>query len=241
VDGAQDDHATATEEASAPTKGAAVTPCTFTLNGEEVTIENADPRLTLLDYLRGVSGLTGTKGSCRQGGCGACTVMMEGLAINACLRPLVACDGHTITTTEGTANVRDGYSKVQVAIAEGFCTPGMVMSMHSLLATKKDLSPLDLENHIDGNICRCTGYRPILASFKKLLAEGWRPTCPGACKSAAGPPVAKHFSGTGGTQRSRSRICAVPCRPPRPARPRTASWRATPATACIRTTRRRSS
>ena len=51
---------------------------------------------------------------------------------------------------------------------------GMVMNMHSLLASKKDLSPLELENHFDGNICRCTGYRPILASFKKLLQEGWR-------------------------------------------------------------------
>ncbi len=202
-----------------PAKGAApISSCSFTLNGEALTVNNPDPRLTLLDYLRGVSGLTGTKGSCRQGGCGACTVMMEGLAINACLRPLVACDGHTITTTEGTGNARDGYSKVQAAIAEGngsqcgFCTPGMVMNMHSLLATKKDLTPLELENHIDGNICRCTGYRPILASFKKLLAEGWRPACPGACASeAAAPKVPKHFAGTGGTQWSEPLSLADMC------------------------------
>lgn len=196
---------------------APVSACSFTLNGQPVTVENPDPRLTLLDYLRGDAGLTGTKGSCRQGGCGACTVMMEGLAINACLRPLVACDGHTITTTEGTGNARDGYSKVQAAIAEGngsqcgFCTPGMVMNMHSLLATKKDLTPLELENHIDGNICRCTGYRPILASFKKLLAEGWRPACPGVCASAAAPLDPKHFAGTGGTQWSEPLTLADMC------------------------------
>ena len=170
-----------------------------------MTVENPDPRLSLLDYLRGVAGHTGTKSSCRQGGCGACTVMMEGLSINSCLRPLVACDGHHITTTEGTGNVRDGYSKVQAAIAEGngsqcgFCTPGMVMNMHSLLATKPGLTDVQLENHMDGNICRCTGYRPILSSFKKLLAEGWRPTCPNAPVSAAGAPVSKTFASAGTT------------------------------------------
>ena len=98
-----------------PKKGAAAgnSSCSFTLNGEAVTVDNPDPRLTLLDYLRGVSGLTGTKGSCRQGGCGACTVMMEGLAINACLRPLVACDGHSITTTE--VGVRDAQCILNAA------------------------------------------------------------------------------------------------------------------------------
>ena len=170
-----------------------------------MTVENPDPRLSLLDYLRGVAGHTGTKSSCRQGGCGACTVMMEGLSINSCLRPLVACDGHHITTTEGTGNVRDGYSKVQAAIAEGngsqcgFCTPGMVMNMHSLLATKPGLTDVQLENHMDGNICRCTGYRPILSSFKKLLAEGWRPTCPNAPVSKTGAAVSKTFASAGTT------------------------------------------
>ena len=146
----------------------------FTLNGASVAVKRPDPSKSLLDYLRYDVGLTGTKGSCRQGGCGACTVMMNGLAINACLRPLVACDGMAITTTEGVGNVRDGYSPVQDAIAKGngsqcgFCTPGMVMNMHSLLATKPDATPADVEAHFDGNICRCTGYRPILSAFHKL-------------------------------------------------------------------------
>jgi aerobic-type carbon monoxide dehydrogenase small subunit (CoxS/CutS family) len=101
----------------------------FKLNGRDVTVKQPDPTRSLLDYLRYDVGLTGTKGSCRQGGCGACTVMMNGLGVNACLRPLVACDGMTITTTEGVGNLRDGYSSVQDAIAKGngsqcgFCTP----------------------------------------------------------------------------------------------------------------------
>ena len=167
-----------------PKKGAAPNQVSFSLNGETVTIKNPDPSRTLLDYLRYDVGLTGTKGSCRQGGCGACTVMMQGLAINACLRPVVACDGMTIVTTEGMGNVRDGYSNVQDAIAKGngsqcgFCTPGMVMNMHSLLATKPGATPADVEKQFDGNICRCTGYRPILAAFHKLAKE--QPSCGGA-------------------------------------------------------------
>ena len=93
---------------------------TFQLNGKTVHIDDPDPRMTLLDYLRGVAGLTGTKGSCRQGGCGACTVVMKtgatgpALAINACLRPLCSLDGRQIVTTEGIGNARDGYHAVQV-------------------------------------------------------------------------------------------------------------------------------
>jgi xanthine dehydrogenase/oxidase len=157
---------------------------TFHLNGMLFTEHDPSPTLLLLDYLRATVGLTGTKGSCRQGGCGACTVMMDGLSINACLRPLVACDGRAITTTEGVGNGRDGYSKVQAAIAEGngsqcgFCTPGWVMNMHSLLAQNPKATPADVERQFDGNICRCTGYRPILASFHKLVASGGVRACP---------------------------------------------------------------
>ena len=86
----------------------------FVLNGEPVHVDDPDPRMSLLDYLRGVAGLTGTKGSCRQGGCGACTVVMKtgasgpALAVNACLRPLCSLDGRQIVTTEGLGNARDG-------------------------------------------------------------------------------------------------------------------------------------
>lgn len=153
---------------------------TFVLNGKTVHIDNPDPRMSLLDYLRGTAGLTGTKGSCRQGGCGACTVVMQTgstgpkLAINACLRPLCSLDGRQITTTEGLGNSRDGYHPVQDCIASGngsqcgFCTPGHVMNMYSLLETNPHPTAEVIENHFDGNICRCTGYRPILESFKSF-------------------------------------------------------------------------
>lgn len=109
----------ATPVASPPTD------LTFVLNGKTVHIDDPDPRMSLLDYLRGTAGLTGTKGSCRQGGCGACTVVMQTgstgpkLAINACLRPLCSLDGRQITTTEGLGNSRDGYHAVQECIASG--------------------------------------------------------------------------------------------------------------------------
>ena len=107
--------------------------------------------------------------------------MMNGLGINACLRPLVACDGMTITTTEGVGNVRDGYSAVQDAIAKGngsqcgFCTPGMVMNMHSLLATKPGATAADVEAHFDGNICRCA--LPMLLVAGEEEWEGFVHSC----------------------------------------------------------------
>ena len=160
--------------------GAPPADLTFMLNGKTVHIVEPDPRMTLLDYLRGVAGLTGTKGSCRQGGCGACTVVMQTgstgpkLAINACLRPLCSLDGRQITTTEGLGNSRDGYHPIQDCIASGngsqcgFCTPGHVMNMYSLLQTNPHPTAEAIETHFDGNICRCTGYRPILESFKSF-------------------------------------------------------------------------
>jgi xanthine dehydrogenase/oxidase len=191
---------------------------TFLLNGTTVHIENPDPRMTLLDYLRGTAGLTGTKGSCRQGGCGACTVVMQTgstgpkLAINACLRPLCSLDGRQITTTEGLGNARDGYHVVQDRIATGngsqcgFCTPGHVMNMYSLLETNPRPTAEEIENHFDGNICRCTGYRPILESFKSFAGgphgEEAAPTgcCGGAGASPAeeqAPLVHKHYGTKG--------------------------------------------
>jgi xanthine dehydrogenase/oxidase len=185
---------------ASPAPAAGDATATFSLNGRSVKVTNPDPSLTLLDYLRYTAGLTGTKGSCRQGGCGACTVMMDGLAINACLRPLAACDGKTLLTVEGFGNARDGYSKVQDAIAKGngsqcgFCTPGMVMNMHSLLATKPEATVADVEAHFDGNICRCTGYRPILAAFHQLVTDE-----PGVATGCCTSPCAGNFSGAAST------------------------------------------
>ena len=89
-------------------------------------------------------------------------------AINACLRLLCGCDGLALTTVEGLGSQGAGYSQVMKAIAEGqgsqcgFCTPGWVMNMYSLLSENKDLTAEQIEQNFDGNLCRCTGYRPIL-------------------------------------------------------------------------------
>ena len=200
---------------------------TFTLNGKLVSVANPSPRMSLLDYLRGVAGYTGTKSSCRQGGCGACTVVLSptaaggaaAIAINACLRPLCAVDGMFVTTTEGIGNARDGYHVVQDKLACGngsqcgFCSPGMVMSMYSLLQATPHPTAQQIESHFDGNICRCTGYRPILESFRAafappggahLLAPDTSPV--GCCGSESPVPTLatpKTFeSGTGGQEDS---------------------------------------
>ncbi|KAF2424434.1 xanthine dehydrogenase [Tothia fuscella] len=150
----------------------------FYLNGTKVRLDRADPEVTLLEYLRGV-GLTGTKLGCAEGGCGACTVVVSQYnpttkviyhaSVNACLAPLVSVDGKHVITVEGIGSVKRPHP-VQERIAMGngsqcgFCTPGIVMSMYALLRNKPDPSEHDVEEAFDGNLCRCTGYRPILDS-----------------------------------------------------------------------------
>lgn len=164
----------------------------FLLNGREVRLYDVDPTVLLVDYLRSAEvGLTGTKWVCRQGGCGACTVMLshnhgaegktEHAAINSCLRPLCSLDGMAITTTEGIGSAARGGSldRVQKSIAEnngsqcGYCTPGWVMNMYSFLQANegRTLTEEQIEAACDGNLCRCTGYRPILKAFKKFAGK----------------------------------------------------------------------
>lgn len=158
----------------------------FWLNGEEVIIQNPDPTILLTDYLHSV-GLTGTKLGCWQGGCGACTVMVShkdpatGKAvhrpINSCLRPICALDGMVVTTTEGIGNVHDGLDPAQYCIAKengtqcGFCTPGFVMNTHAYLQHNPEATQEDLEKIFGGNLCRCTGYRPILTAVRTLACD----------------------------------------------------------------------
>lgn len=158
----------------------------FWLNGQKVVLSNPDPSVMLVDYLHGVA-LTGTKVGCGQGGCGACTVMISHRdpvagkpvhrAINACLRPLCAVDGMTVTTTEGIGSVREGLDLTQHSIAMqngtqcGFCTPGFVMNTHAFLQRKPAASQQELEDIFGGNLCRCTGYRPILHAARTLARD----------------------------------------------------------------------
>jgi xanthine dehydrogenase/oxidase len=171
----------------------------FRLNGVEVVIDTVDPTVLLVDWLRSPRvGLTGTKKSCAQGGCGACTVMLsrwddmrqlvEHLSINSCLRPLCSLDGLEITTTEGTGNCRSELSPVQYRIAKengsqcGFCTPGFVMNMHAFLATNqgRQIGQKEIEDLFDGNLCRCTGYRAILYGMKHFASD-WGPSDEAGC------------------------------------------------------------
>lgn len=170
----------------------------FFINNQRVQIANPDPAHLLVDYLRSPEvGLTGTKKSCGQGGCGACTVMLSSYdtatgkvvnrSINSCLRPICSLDGMAVTTVEGIGSVKpevspDGISPVQYRIAKcngsqcGYCTPGFVMNMHSFLVANGDrkTTKAEIENLFDGSICRCTGFRPILYAMKSFASD-WTP------------------------------------------------------------------
>jgi xanthine dehydrogenase/oxidase len=157
----------------------------FFLNGSKVVLDSADPEVTLLEYLRGI-GLTGTKLGCAEGGCGACTVVVSQYnpttkkiyhaSVNACLAPLVSVDGKHIITVEGIGNVKRPHP-TQERLAKshssqcGFCTPGFVMSLYALLRNNEAPTEHDIEEAFDGNLCRCTGYRPILDAAQSFGAD----------------------------------------------------------------------
>jgi xanthine dehydrogenase small subunit len=161
---------------------------TFILDGERVTLNNVSPQTRLIDYLH-IPEIAkgGTKLVCGQGGCGACTVMLTSYdlgqdeitnkAINACLRPLVGLDGTMITTTQGIGSVKDGIDEVQYKLAAnngsqcGYCSPGFTMNMFTLRQNNEQLTEKQIEDNFDGNICRCTGYRPILDAFKQFADD----------------------------------------------------------------------
>ncbi|KAJ7517365.1 hypothetical protein O6H91_21G020900 [Diphasiastrum complanatum] len=153
------------------------------VNGVRHVLPEDAAHLTLLEYLRKF-GLTGTKLGCGEGGCGACTVMVSSLyhgdrtiihrAVNACLAPLYSVEGMHVVTVEGIGNARRGLHPVQEALSNahgsqcGFCTPGFIMSMYTLLRSscKRPPTQEEIEESLAGNLCRCTGYRPIVDAFR---------------------------------------------------------------------------
>lgn len=150
----------------------------FRLNGDAVTTTTDGDR-PLLDVLRLTFGLTGSKRGCGVGYCGACTVLVDGEAVPACLRMVALVEGCEVTTVEGLQQ-GTSLSPIQHAFAEkagfqcGFCTPGHVVAAHALFARCPDPSDDQLLATVDGNYCRCTGYVKIAESLKyaRELASG---------------------------------------------------------------------
>jgi carbon-monoxide dehydrogenase small subunit len=140
-------------------------PVTLTVNGRRHELE-VPVHHTLLDVLRERLNLTGTKECCAEGECGACTLLVDGAAVNSCLVLAVEVDGSEVTTIEGLAS-EDRLSAVQDAfLAEGgvqcgFCIPGMVMSAHYLLGQNPNPTTDEIREGLSGNLCRCGGYNQI--------------------------------------------------------------------------------
>jgi carbon-monoxide dehydrogenase small subunit len=137
----------------------------FTLNGEPVEIL-VSPSDTLLDVLRDRLHLTGTKKGCGKGECGACTVIMDGKAVNSCIVPAMKATGKSVETIEGIGSKESLHPLQETfmdlgAVQCGFCTPGMIMSSKALLDRVANPTRSEIKEAIAGNICRCTGYVKI--------------------------------------------------------------------------------
>ena len=142
----------------------------MTINGESVEAA-VEPNQTLLQFLREDLGLTGTKHGCGLGDCGACTVIMDGKAVNSCLVLAIQAQGKDILTIEGLA-VNGQLHPIQQAFVDkgaiqcGFCTPGMILSAKAFLDTNPEPSEHDIRTAISGNLCRCTGYQKIVEAVE---------------------------------------------------------------------------
>ncbi|CAH1401637.1 unnamed protein product [Nezara viridula] len=161
----------------------------FTINGKTQSVSGQDilPTMPLVNFIRERTNLMGTKFMCREGVCGACIVSVTSIhpatgkpntfAVNSCLIPVLACHGWSISTVEDLGSRTLGYHKIIKRLAAangsqcGYCSPGMVMNMYSLLEKNPKMTMKDVENSFGGNICRCTGYRPILDAFKSFTSD----------------------------------------------------------------------
>ena len=144
----------------------------FNLNGDPVTA-NVPVSWTLLKTLRETFELTGAKEGCGVGDCGACTVIIDGDAVNACLYPIPEIEGKNVLTIEGVARPDGSLHPIQKAFIEnngvqcGFCTSGMIMSAKALLEENPEPTEGDIRTAISGNLCRCTGYVQIVESIQE--------------------------------------------------------------------------
>lgn len=146
----------------------------FTLNGAEATVD-APPMARLLDVLREDLRVTGSKEGCGEGECGACTVLIDGKAVNSCLVPVVQVAGAALTTVEGLAT-DEALHPVQTAFLKyggaqcGICTPGFLVAAAELLAEHPQPTALQVREALAGNLCRCTGYQKIVESVVQAFA-----------------------------------------------------------------------
>ncbi|MFM9885525.1 MAG: (2Fe-2S)-binding protein [Burkholderiales bacterium] len=146
----------------------------FEVNGKAVQVD-VEPRMHLADCLRQRVGLTGTHVGCEHGVCGACTVIVNGDAVRSCLMLAVQAEGATIVTVEGLSR-NDALSPLQAAFRKhhalqcGFCTPGMITTAHALLTDEPDADIDRIREVLSGNLCRCTGYIPIVEAVMEARA-----------------------------------------------------------------------
>ncbi len=154
-------------------------PVTLTVNGEEHEAD-VEPRLLLVHFVREQLRLTGTHVGCDTSQCGACTVLLDGLAAKSCTVFAVQADGAEITTIEGMATdgalhpLQEGFWE-EHGLQCGYCTPGMIMAAADLLAHNPDPSEAEIRRGIDGNLCRCTGYEHIVNAIQHAASGGQRP------------------------------------------------------------------
>jgi aerobic-type carbon monoxide dehydrogenase small subunit (CoxS/CutS family) len=154
-------------------------PVSFEVNGQAVSVE-VEPRMTLADCLRHVLRLTGTHVGCEHGVCGACTILVDGAAVRACLLLAVQAEGSKVVTIEGLSNDHE-LTPLQAsfrrhhALQCGFCTPGMITTAHALLSEEPDADADRIREVLSGNLCRCTGYISIIEAVLDARAAYKKP------------------------------------------------------------------
>ncbi|MTV14068.1 MULTISPECIES: (2Fe-2S)-binding protein [Bradyrhizobium] len=147
-----------------------------TVNGETYDVSDVEPRMLLSDFLRDRLGLTGTHVGCEHGVCGACTVLVNGDSVRACLMLAVQANGAEIVTVEGLGSPHE-LNMLQAEFREhhglqcGFCTPGMLMTGEDLLRKYPLATDEDIREGLSGNLCRCTGYQNIVAAIRSAAAK----------------------------------------------------------------------
>lgn len=149
---------------------------TLTVNGRSMSGQ-AEPRVTLADFLRDELDLTGTHLGCEHGVCGACTVLFDGYSVRSCLMLAVQAEGHEVRTVEGLASSDGELHPIQRAFSEehalqcGFCTPGFLMAIEEFLREVPDPEEDEIRKRLSGNLCRCTGYQNIVSAVKTAAAS----------------------------------------------------------------------